>query len=1778
MPQSNNQFLENLFNPNTGESFEGRITDIEDDVEQNTAAIAQNVIDIAQNASAIAQNVIDISQNVIDISQNAADIQQNSQDIATNSQNIQQNTQDIATNASNIQQNSQDIATNSQNIQQNTNWRTDFNSQNTNELLIRDATDSFDTEVYGNNFLTSEIKKSGLGGVLQTQLLRTGDGGGVSFQDTGLSTFSSLSHGTNSAVNVAYHLPKNAGYILTEASITDLENWKTDFNSQTIGNLLYRDATDSFNNISYSDQNSNSTIVQRDGTGNIEANTFIVDDGTFTNTIDSLSLTASRTASLPDKGGTIAMLSDVAASASKWTLSGNNIYNNNSGNVGINNPSSYPSRLTFDNTSESKICFHDLGSGNIYGLGVSISNLNFHVPFSVDNFKFYAGGSNGNGTEVFEIKGSGNVGINNPSSYPSRLTFDNTNESKICFHDVGFGNIYGLGTTISNFNFHIPYSVDNFKFYAGGSNGNGSELARIQGNGKMSCTAGFGVGNTDPQTDIVLGSNSLASNLFGMQLVSTASKRMHVALGQDSTHSGFLSWEYNSTVADALFSFSTYGGANPLYLQRDGGNVGIGHFQDGINSGKALETLDINGTSLTRGTATFWGDTVFEGFTNTIQRASPRLIIRDTTDNDDISLQFEGLTGGVNQLNAQISTANNYLNFLTNTTNNFNGITFGTNNLQAGSIDNNQYWYLNNRVAIGPTGTTPTNALEVSGGVKFNDGVFNNYNPQINHDDTTFKIDWYDLLNPGVYPEKFFKIQQEGKDNNYYDLFSYDNITKHFLTIGNLYDDTSNPVNSWKVSRGWKTLNNDTYPPQYNYLERPLGFTIQLVTQANRRDEVSKQDQDTLTFSMKGHQSNEPLNFYPDRLVSGTVSEKISLDGTDTNKSLNPEYTSQTLSNDVANRSSVLYCGKELSGRYDAVQIKNNVFTPKTQTINTTLTRAEENKGEMTYSLNNNYLDQQNLYGRIVIQKDFHEDIDYNNRYNTTEPNIALQKVVKSWTAYWGSGYQYATPLVFKRKIRDSRDGYSEDTWNCILIGVGTPRQGDGTTGWKTFDFGLQVGTDFITEDCCMGFYCGQLVYDNLTQKYTNTTDSPNGIYYQLRDNLTNASVWTPDSWNDLYSGTTAGVAGVPPFSTIDLRILQNAEGALNTYFFTDNYYNKVGVKADYIPISSDAWGVGTQRRYFFYFTTIQKEVSYQIPANRNMSHGVSKGKYRNIGTYPVELSSTINQSEFLPVGGSDNNLQVQQLRCAEFTNNSGTKYYSTNAVSNIGDGNFIISFYAKFKADSDTNLLVGAQVQNIIGSGYVNLTSGFSVDIATTGAGNLYRMELICADGTAINGYLPFIIPSPLNVWRHYEIIVKRQATNPYSGLGSGLVPDNNFNALGLSKAYIDGIHVGNGCVLSGHSFQNSAFAIGGNSLSGSYFNSASAYLTKVFYAVNITDAQIDEYTNQINFNDGYSPILGITGPRYWYNKSLNESYPFYRDAYAFYWEFTGVLGGWAMGAFPRGQNTWRFYNPLVAHGSPTIQYVNDLNFYKFTDGEYQIKRMCDDGDEAQIYRDTYNRYFDNKALRISKNYIELNNGSTSEIIPDINNNAVGNYVNVNNLTFTPLYESGLKQPLVMEPLYVNSKYPHIPCDVARLVMFRNPYQYVPGYTVFPDDCQFLGTGKVMFEVKWSVYCNSPVRLNYKLMGYMIGPDVKNTNFFQWVHIANNGSSVETVLDVVGRVHITSRFYVDLDKLGRNYINQVKMEFVYIAGGSWTAYPDDLLDVVMYSLPSCNNTSGGIP
>ncbi len=90
-----------------------------------------------------------------------------------------------------------------------------------------------------------------------------------------------------------------------------------------------------------------------------------------------------------------------------------NVYlNDNGGNVGIGTTAP-TSRLSITPTAvEAKITLYDANTTtNHYGFGVSGNQLNYHVFSSDDRHVFYAGGKNGNGTELLRIQGNGGVGF-----------------------------------------------------------------------------------------------------------------------------------------------------------------------------------------------------------------------------------------------------------------------------------------------------------------------------------------------------------------------------------------------------------------------------------------------------------------------------------------------------------------------------------------------------------------------------------------------------------------------------------------------------------------------------------------------------------------------------------------------------------------------------------------------------------------------------------------------------------------------------------------------------------------------------------------------------------------------------------------------------------------------------------------------------------------------------------------------------------------------------------------------------------------------------------------------------------------------------------------------------------------------------------------------------------------------------------------------------------------------------------------------------------------------
>ncbi|GAA4353967.1 hypothetical protein GCM10023185_15090 [Hymenobacter saemangeumensis] len=101
----------------------------------------------------------------------------------------------------------------------------------------------------------------------------------------------------------------------------------------------------------------------------------------------------------------------------------------------------------------------------------------------------------GVGTSLFAVRGTGNVGIgtNAPNS---RLSLSpSTTEAKITLWDGGSTvNHYGFGISNSQMNYHVDAGGASHVFYSGGKNGNGTELMRVVGNGRV------GIGTNAPAT------------------------------------------------------------------------------------------------------------------------------------------------------------------------------------------------------------------------------------------------------------------------------------------------------------------------------------------------------------------------------------------------------------------------------------------------------------------------------------------------------------------------------------------------------------------------------------------------------------------------------------------------------------------------------------------------------------------------------------------------------------------------------------------------------------------------------------------------------------------------------------------------------------------------------------------------------------------------------------------------------------------------------------------------------------------------------------------------------------------------------------------------------------------------------------------------------------------------------------------------------------------------------------------------------------------------------
>lgn len=194
------------------------------------------------------------------------------------------------------------------------------------------------------------------------------------------------------------------------------------FNSNTVGALVTTGGNIGINTTSpgyHLDVNGNVRINQ------LSPNALIVGDPALTGFTSFIVQTASGNLQLgiaPNAGGysTSAAIGDsvIRGTASKSVMlqtgSGSvALCLTTNGNVAIGTTSQNTRLSITPSSTEAKITLWDDGNTtNHYGFGISSNSFNYHVSATGADHVFYAGGKNGNGTELLRIKGTGLIQAN----------------------------------------------------------------------------------------------------------------------------------------------------------------------------------------------------------------------------------------------------------------------------------------------------------------------------------------------------------------------------------------------------------------------------------------------------------------------------------------------------------------------------------------------------------------------------------------------------------------------------------------------------------------------------------------------------------------------------------------------------------------------------------------------------------------------------------------------------------------------------------------------------------------------------------------------------------------------------------------------------------------------------------------------------------------------------------------------------------------------------------------------------------------------------------------------------------------------------------------------------------------------------------------------------------------------------------------------------------------------------------------------------------------------
>ncbi|MDO7877813.1 hypothetical protein Q5H93_23960 [Hymenobacter sp. ASUV-10] len=193
-------------------------------------------------------------------------------------------------------------------------------------------------------------------------------------------------------------------------------------------------------------------------------------------------------------------------------------------------------------------------------------------------------------------------------------------EPKITLYDGGSAtNYYGLGVSSEQLNYHVSNSTSSHVFSVGGKNGDGTELLRIQGNGRVGVGTAAPAGQLANTSDNTVSSDGYGGNAGSLNwATSQYGYAAQLYNGDTGGASNGLLVKINGTNPDAtLLDLSKGPQTSPgtrLLLVRASGAVTVGSL---AGTGTRLVTADANGTLTTAALPTSESTTASNGLTRT---------------------------------------------------------------------------------------------------------------------------------------------------------------------------------------------------------------------------------------------------------------------------------------------------------------------------------------------------------------------------------------------------------------------------------------------------------------------------------------------------------------------------------------------------------------------------------------------------------------------------------------------------------------------------------------------------------------------------------------------------------------------------------------------------------------------------------------------------------------------------------------------------------------------------------------------------------------------------------------------------------------------------------------------------------------------------------------------------------------------------------------------------------------------------------------------------------